>query len=146
VLDINLRAPYWNASVIADSLPLANILKLNSDELPIVADLLSIGGTELDQLISIRQRFSLRLVALTRGAEGSLLLNDAGEFSEVPGQPIAIVDTVGAGDAFTAAITIGLLSGKSLRETHIWADRVAAFVCTQQGATPKFPPGFKLQH
>jgi fructokinase len=144
VLDINLRAPYWDSLVISESLPLASVLKLNSDELPIVARLLSMDGTEVELLKSIRQKFSLRLVALTRGANGSMLLNDAGELSEIQGQPISIVDTVGAGDAFTAAITIGLLSGKSLRETHVWADQVAAFVCSQQGATPEFPPGFKL--
>lgn len=143
ILDINLRPPYWNDTVIRESLPLANVLKLNSDELPIVASCLLLQGNEEELMRQLLQRFSLRLVALTRGAAGSLLLSSTGQRSELPGKKIMIVDTVGAGDAFTAALTVGLLQGRPLSEVHVWADRVAAFVCTQPGATPDFPDGFR---
>jgi len=143
ILDINLRPPYWTEEVILESLPLANVLKLNSDELPIVASLLSLHGSEEELMHQLLRKFSFRLVALTRGAMGSLLLSGTGERSELPGQEIRVVDTVGAGDAFTAALTVGLLKNKSLAEVHSWADRIAAFVCTQAGATPEFPDEFR---
>jgi fructokinase len=143
ILDINLRPPYWTDEVILESLPLANVLKLNSDELPAVASLLSLHGSEEDLMRQLLRKFSLRLAALTRGAMGSLLLSETGERSELPGQEIRVVDTVGAGDAFTAALTVGLLKNKPLAEVHSRADRIAAFVCTQAGATPEFPDEFR---
>lgn len=143
ILDINLRPPYWTNKVILESLPLANVLKLNSDELPIVASLLSLQGSEEELLRQMLRMFSFRLAALTRGAMGSLLLSMSGERSELPGQDIRVVDTVGAGDAFTAALSVGLLRNKPLAEVHSWADRIAAFVCTQAGATPDFPDEFR---
>lgn len=139
VLDINLRPPYWTPAVILESLPLANVVKLNSDELPVVAELLKLDGGELDVLRKLQRQFQLKLVALTRGDRGSVLLDEQGHVSDLPGMPVKVADTVGAGDAFTAAVTIGLLQRRSLNETHCWADSVAAFVCTQPGATPVFP-------
>lgn len=143
ILDINLRPPHWTDAVILESLPLANVLKLNNDELPIVASLLSLQGSEEELMRQLLRKFSLRLVALTRGSMGSLLLSRTGERSELPSQEIRVVDTVGAGDAFTAALTVGLLKKKPLAEVHTWADRVAAFVCTQAGATPEFSDEFR---
>ena len=143
ILDINLRPPYWTKEVILESLPLANVLKLNSDELPIVASLHSLQGSEEELMLQLLRKYSFRLAALTRGAMGSLLLSETGERSELPGQKIEVVDTVGAGDAFTAALTVGLLKNKPLAEVHSWADRIAAFVCTQAGATPEFPDEFR---
>lgn len=143
ILDINLRSPYWTSEVILESLSLANVVKLNSDELPIVASLLSLRGSDKAVLQQMLHDFSLQLVALTRGSMGSLLLSRTGECSELPGRTIRVVDTVGAGDAFTAALTVGLLQGRALAEVHEWADQIAAFVCTQAGATPEFPDEFR---
>ena len=142
ILDINLRPPFWNDETILASLPLANVLKLNSDELPVVALLLNLHGNEQELLRQLQQKFSLRLVALTRGADGSLLLDQSGEFSDLPGQPTQVVDTVGAGDAFTAGMTVGLLKKLPLPDIHLLAARVAAYVCTQPGATPVIPAQF----
>jgi len=144
ILDVNLRSPFWDASVVLESVPIANVLKLNSDEFSLVADLLSIDGSPIGQLTALQQKFSLRLVVLTCGASGSILLNEKGVVSQLAGQPTTVVDTVGAGDAFTAAIAVGLLLQKPLEEIHAMADRVAAFVCTQPGATPPFPDAFKV--
>lgn len=142
VLDINLRPPYWTPAVILDSLPLANVVKLNSDELPVVAELLILNGGELDVLRHLQRQFQLKLVALTRGDSGSVLLDEQGNVSDLTGMPVKVVDTVGAGDAFTAATIIGLLQRRPLTDIHHWANSVAAFVCTQPGATPQFPPNY----
>jgi fructokinase len=139
VLDINLRPPFWSESVVIESLHLANVLKLNDAELAALGDMLSWKGTDFELLRHLMDRFSLDLVALTRGADGALLVASSGETSDSHGQPTAVTDTVGAGDAFTAALVIGLLGGRPLARINAWANRVAAYVCSQPGATPKFP-------
>jgi fructokinase len=90
------------------------------------------------------ERYSLKVIALTRGANGSLVLRDSGERSDLAGQQVHVVDTVGVGDAFTAALALGVLAGLPLKAVHYWASDVAAFVCTQAGATPRLPSHLKL--
>jgi fructokinase len=81
----------------------------------------------------------LKVIALTRGAHGATLAGATGERSKVPAAPTKIVDTVGAGDAFTAALAIGLLEKDPLDRINEWGNQVAAFVCSQPGGTPNFP-------
>jgi len=138
VFDINLRQNYFSREVIEQSLRLANVLKLNEDELPILASLFGLTGSTRQQMDVLALRFSLRLVALTRGPAGSLLLQD-GKWSDCPSVPIKIVDTVGAGDSFTAALVLGLLQKMALDEINALADEVARYVCSCAGATPPLP-------
>lgn len=138
VLDINLRQSYFNREIINTMLELSNVLKLNDEELAVVANLLGITGSETDILSQLAERYALRLIALTRGASGSRLYAQ-GEDSNHQGFPVQIADTVGAGDSFTAAMTLGLLNSKNLDTINKYANRVASFVCSQSGATPKLP-------
>ncbi len=144
VLDINLRPPHWSADVLLDSLALANVAKLNDEELPLVAGVLGVSGDETAVLTHLLSRFALKLVALTRGANGSVLLAADGTRSERPAEAVTVIDTVGAGDAFTAALALGLAFGHPLDRTHRSAGETAAFVCTQSGGTPTFPPRLHL--
>ncbi len=138
VFDINLRQSFYSREIIYQSLELSTILKLNEDELPVVAGLLGISGTEEELLMQIHQMFDLHPIALTKGAKGSLLFTEKEQsFMEVP--KVEIADTVGAGDSFTAVLVAGLLQNHDLKKIHEKATRVAAFVCTQKGATPKIP-------
>jgi fructokinase len=140
ILDINLRPPFWNEAVVVDSLQLANILKLNDTEIEAVLESAKYDGRTLDELTQIMMdKFLLDLTAITRGPDGATLIRRSGERSDQPSPPTKVVDTVGAGDAFTAALTIGLLNGAALDDINAWAIRVAAFVCTQAGGTPHFP-------
>ena len=139
VLDVNVRPPFWNRDVVLQSLRLANVLKLNDSELAILAEMLRLRGEPPELLQQIRDIFSLNLVALTRGAAGAVLLDGSGECSDLPGQPTTTVDTVGAGDAFSAALVLGLLRNLPLGAINTWAGRVAAFVCSQPGATVHLP-------
>jgi fructokinase len=139
VLDINLRPPFWNEEIVMQSLQLANVLKVNDAELSILADVLGWRGADHELLQQLVDRFSLQLVALTRGSAGALLLSESGERSDLPGQPTVVVDTVGAGDSFAAALVVGLLSGLPIATINAWGNRVAAFVSSQPGATPHFP-------
>lgn len=139
ILDVNLRAPFWNKETLLQSLAMANVVKLNDAELAIIADVLGWKATEGDAADRLLQEFSLDVVAVTRGEHGALLTNSRGERSDLQVEPVAVVDTVGAGDAYTAALVIGLLRGYSLASINDWATRVAGFVCTQQGAAPEIP-------
>ena len=144
ILDINLRPPFWSPEIVRDSLPLANIVKCNDDELPVVAELLGLSGSPEAILRQLVSSHALRLAALTRGAKGSLLVSADGLSSDLPGTPVEVVATVGAGDAFTAAVTLGLLAGWPLSKLHAHAERVAAFVCTQAGGTPPIPADLRI--
>jgi fructokinase len=139
VLDINLRPPFWDEAIVLQSLQLANVLKVNDAELSVLADVLGWRGADHELLQRLVDRFSLRLAALTRGSAGALLLSESGKRSDLPGQPTVVVDTVGAGDSFAAALVVGLLTGLPLATLNAWGNRVAAFVSSQPGATPHFP-------
>jgi fructokinase len=139
VFDINLRQQFYSREIVDASLQLANALKINDGELPVLAGLLDLPARDARQQIEhVARRYDLRLVACTRGAHGSLLFA-GGRWSEHPGVHATVVDSVGAGDAFTAAMTLGVLAGWDLARVNGQANEVAAFVCTQAGATPKLP-------
>jgi len=136
VFDVNLRQDFYNADVLEESLKIATILKLNDDELPIVAKLLGASEISYQKLLPrLSERYNLQCIALTRGASGSVVYAN-GTFDEQVGRDVKVVDTVGAGDAFTAALVVGFLYQKPISEIHQTASDIAAFVCTQQGATP----------
>jgi fructokinase len=147
VFDINMRQQFYSRPVIEQSLQRANVLKLNDDELPRLADMFRLTGSTEDQIGQLAQTFSFGLVALTRGANGSLLYqkdNDKNEarWSNCPSRPVKVVDTVGAGDSFTAAMVLGLLRKMDLDEINTIANEVARYVCSQPGATPALPTEF----
>ena len=138
ICDINMREPFFSREVGADSLALANVLKLNDAELPVLAGMFGLRGDESQQMRELAQRFALRAVALTRGDKGSaLLVGD--QFAQHPGTPAEVRDTIGAGDSFTAAFALGLLREWPLDIINERANAVAAFVCSQPGATPELP-------
>ncbi len=139
LFDVNLRQTYYDAGLVTASLDLANAVKLNEEELPVVARLCGLESvTPVEQLRELCGRFGLRLAALTRGAYGSLLVTADGAW-DCPAPRTEIVDTVGAGDAFTATLLVGILAGRSLDEVNERANAVAAYVCSQPGATPPIP-------
>lgn len=142
VFDINLRPPFYSDPIILDSLKLANVLKLNDDELPILAKLCGLSGSDVELMREIAQKFDLRVVALTRGDQGAVLCR-GDEVSEHAGVATTVVDTVGAGDSFTAALVTGLLENRDLDSVNERACRIAAYVCSQAGGTPPIPEELK---
>lgn len=149
IFDINLRQSFHTPEIIKDSLELANVLKLNDEELPLLAKALELpaptAGDEAAETAffkQLSQRHTLKLVALTRGQRGATLWSYAAatvETSTCPAEKIQIVDSVGASDAFSAALVMGLLAGRPLAVINRQACRLAAYVCTQAGATPPLP-------
>jgi fructokinase len=144
VFDVNLRQTFYDADTLVESLRLATVLKLNDEELPVVARLCGLQtAAPRDQLAELLRRFDLRLIALTRGGEGSLLATPT-ELNGCPAPPTDLVDTVGAGDAFTATLVMGLLADRPLSEINRHANAVAAYVCSQKGASPVLPDHLKI--
>jgi len=140
VFDINIRKEYYAAERIHKLLQFANVFKLNDEELPLMADLFKINGSETDILRYLSNTYHLDLIILTKGEHGGRLFTPI-EDSIFKGEKISrIVDTVGAGDSFTATVIAGLLAQKSLSAISTHANRVAAYVCTQKGAMPALPP------
>lgn len=136
VFDINFRVPDPERSMVEASLHRADVVKLNDDELPRLAALCGLGiGDHAGILAEVGRRYGVRVVALTRGGSGSLLWS-ADSVSEHAGYRVDVVDTVGAGDAFTAELAIGLWSGLDLATVNERANRRAAAVCGQPGGTP----------
>ena len=139
LFDINIRQSYYSRDVIHTMLQLSNVLKLNDEELPTVARLLNIDGSETEILTQLTRRYPLSLIALTKGAGGSRLYTSGSDSVSEGVQSEKIADTVGAGDSFAAAVAIGLLKGHDLDQINAHANRIASFVCSQSGATPKLP-------
>jgi fructokinase len=138
VFDVNLRQDFYSHELLDASSRLANVVKLNDAELPIVSKLLGFRGPPMEQMTALLEHYQLRLIACTRGAEGSALF-DGKNWCEIPGLPTKVVDTIGAGDSFTAAMTLGLLAGWNIEKLGRVANKVAAYVCSCAGATPPLP-------
>ena len=155
VFDINLRQSWYTAEVIAESLSRANILKINDEELDVVATMLLGEPSVPGQLIAedpekarricreLISRYDLDMLILTCGAIGSYVFTMEEE-SYIATPKVKAADTVGAGDSFTATFVAQLLLGKPIPEAHRKAVAVSAFVCTQNGAMPVLPEELKV--
>lgn len=154
VFDINLRQNWYTREVIADSLKRCNVLKINDEELDVVAPMLL--GTELEEGKLIAEdedktrlvcreliaTFGLRMLILTCGATGSYVFTSTDE-SYLTTPRVEVADTVGAGDSFTATFVAQILLGRTIQQAHRKAVEVSAFVCTQEGAMPVLPANLK---
>ena len=136
VFDINLRQHYYSREVLEASLKLADILKINDEEIRIVADLFGLVGDDTVVCRALIDRYALRLVILTKGAAGSEVITADATIPQAAGKA-QVVDTVGAGDSFTAAFVVAYLRGASLADAQRLASDTAAYVCSCKGAMPE---------
>ena len=156
VFDINLRQSWYSAEVIENSLKHSNILKINDEELDVVAPMLLNVEVNPEQLIAtdkektlqvcrqLIEGYALDMVILTCGTNGSYVITKD-EYSFVPTPKVEVADTVGAGDSFTGSFIAKLLQGASIKDAHETAVKVSAFVCTQSGAMPVLPKEYTQQ-
>lgn len=142
IFDINLRQHFYSKKLIEESLELADILKINDDEILIVAELFGWEKlNEKDICIELLKKYDLNIVILTKGAEGSFVYNHK-ESSFHPTPKVHVADTVGAGDSFTAAFLASYLHNGSIVDAHQLAVEISAYVCTQHGAMPALPDAY----
>lgn len=138
VFDVNLRQQFYSKEIIERSLQYADVLKLNDEELLVVKDLLGISGNGVRVCKNILTHYNLKMLVLTGGDQGSMLLT-RDEISELKTPETKVADTIGAGDAFAADVTMGIINDLPLNEIHKKAVEISAFVCTQNGAMPVLP-------
>ena len=131
-MDVNLRPKCWTIESVTDLLATARWVKLNHEELEVLSQE---QGDEAEQVASLKKRFNLHTVIVTRGSRGAVLYPDQGEALHQAPQPVTdIKDTVGAGDAFAAVMILSFLRGWDLRDGLSRAVEFAAQVCRVQGA------------
>lgn len=139
IFDINLRQQFYTKDVIEESLKRCNILKINDEELVIIKRMYGYDDLDMRGICEkILADYQLKMLVLTCGTNGSYVFAPGlTSFQETP--KVKVADTVGAGDSFTGSFCASILNGKSLEEAHRKAVAVSAFVCTQNGAMPKYP-------
>jgi fructokinase len=142
IFDLNLRIKPLQVEVIAQSLALADMLKLNEDELSVLSELHGLCGGIRQRLGELLRLHGLKWIVCTLGSHGSII-HDGIRWSEHPGCPAVIRDTVGAGDSFLATVTLGILKGWPLEAISTTANEVAAYVCAHDGAVPSLPDGLR---
>jgi len=136
-LDVNLRSPWWRTDDVYRWMKQASWVKLNQHELQ---QLGFSSATFKQAMTEMQTQFNLKQLIVTRGEEGALVLSDDGEFHSLSPEPLkTIVDTVGAGDAFSAIFIHGLMSGWSVSETLTVAQQFASQVIGLRGATSTDP-------
>jgi fructokinase len=138
--DVNLRPNCWSVELVSDLLADAHSVKLNEEEAEILADVFSLPKSFRQFCDEAARRFHLETLCITRGPDGCVLFSD-GVFVESPGFSISVADTVGSGDAFSAALLHGFHQGWHLPEIAEFANRVGALVASRSGAMPAWTEG-----
>jgi fructokinase len=158
VFDVNLRPPFYSDEVIEESLALATVVKMNDAEAPRMLALLGLpaqrgvlaqGAPAPGPLRHVAERLLdefplLQMVAVTRGAQGSLLVT-RDEWHLHPGIPVKVADTIGAGDAFTAAVTHYMLRGADLATLNEAGNRWGAWAASHFGALNALPDAVRAE-
>lgn len=139
-LDLNLRPGFQAQALAAESLMLADWVKVNDEELAQLCAWFAPEG-EVGGVAALMARFALTRLVVTRGEAGYALHGTGGELlAQGQGVPQPqLVDTVGAGDAFTALLLAGLARGCAAEPTLALANRYAAAICGWRGPLPVDP-------
>lgn len=138
VFDVNLRGRFFSKEIVDASLARSDLVKCNEEELPVLCRYAGVSGEGAERYYEyLRERFGVRGLIYTEGAKRSTVYLN-GDRSVLPTPFCEAVDTVGAGDAFTAAFVLSLYEGKSLRDAHERAVEIAAFACTRPGGMPDY--------
>lgn len=138
VFDINIRQNFYSKEIIGESLNYCNVLKINEEELTLLTGLLGISGGKRREILNrILKDYDLNLIVLTLGREGSILATPD-YISQRDIYDLPVKDTVGAGDAFTAAVVTGLLKNMDIDEINRRASILAGYVCSMEGGTPPY--------
>lgn len=136
IFDINIRQNFYSKEVIEESFNRCDILKINDEEIIVVAKMLGYDGLGMEEVCcQLQKKYSIDIVVLTCGVNGSYVFS-SGKKSFMDTPKVKVIDTVGAGDSFTGSFCAAILKGKSIEEAHALAVKVSAFVCTKSGAMP----------
>jgi fructokinase len=139
--DVNLREGHWNLATIEALSTLATVAKLSDSEaesLDASVDASEGPGHSIENFCRRwSERFGCKVMCVTFGERGCAILND-GKYSQAPGFHVTVADTVGAGDAFSAAFVHGLSQGWDSQRIAECANAVGALVASRSGAIPSW--------
>lgn len=135
--DVNLRQSYFSKEILESSLKASDILKLNDEEVEVIAKLFNLGEHESveDFCADIGKAMDIKEIIVTMGEKGALIYD--GQCHRIESQKVNVVNTIGAGDSFSAVYLYKRTNGSSPTEAATYANRVAAYVCSQIGAVPQ---------
>jgi fructokinase len=136
ILDVNLRKPFYSPKLTDELLRVADIVKVNDEELEMICTWFGSFGNQIDNASFLKARFKLKGILVTRGANGAFFIDENNKLSEHQGFNVIVNDTIGSGDSFLAAFISKWLSGETPGEALKYACAAGAFVATQKGATP----------
>ncbi len=136
VLDINIRKPFYDLDLIFSLFELADILKVNDEELELICQSLGQSGSEFELALFLKNKYQLRGILVTRGANGAFYIDEMNNITEHQGFRVDVLDTIGSGDSFLAGFLSKFLQNKPIAECLAFACAVGAYVATQSGATP----------
>ena len=143
--DLNLRAPFFNKDVVEFTLQSCDILKISAEELEEIHQLLQYKGTLQQLIMFLRENYEIGALCITKGEKGSELY-EAGNFEPFVAGTAEVrspKDTVGAGDAFAAMLTVGLIRGWHKQTILQKASEFSARVCEISGSLPSAPEFYK---
>ncbi len=136
--DVNLRPPFTTEELVEASLLVADVVKVNEDELQQVNQwFVGQQGGDVDKARALLTAFNISLLAVTRGGDGAMLVTKD-EVAEHPGFTVQVADTVGSGDAFFSKVIDGFLKGEKLDGIVEDANRIGSYVASKAGATPEY--------
>ncbi len=130
--------PFTTKDLVIDSLKAADMVKVNADELGIIAYWHSCSVDKKDAARELLQKFDNTVFVVTEGAQGAWLVTEDAYF-EHPGVAVEVADTVGSGDAFFATLIEGYINKRPWPECLARANKRGAYVASQNGATPDMP-------
>lgn len=136
--DVNLRQNFYSEEILRRSIETANIIKVNYDELRVLNEILLAGEFNTERVaFELMEKFQIDLLAITRGKDGATLFENGKRNDFSPQTSSGVIDTTGAGDAFSAVLCIGFMQGWELMQINKMANDFASEICKVDGALPK---------
>ncbi|MGB9677599.1 MAG: carbohydrate kinase family protein [Candidatus Ratteibacteria bacterium] len=135
--DINFRKPFYNKEIVETLLKTTDILKLNENELKETSEMFKIKGSYEEMMKGLIEKFNIEIICVTLGENGAMMLW-MDKFYREEKIKVKVVDTVGAGDAFSAGFINGYINGLSPEEILKMANKLGAFVASKRGAIPEY--------
>ncbi|MCA1766151.1 MAG: carbohydrate kinase [Desulfobulbaceae bacterium] len=137
--DVNLRPPHTPRQIVEESLAAAELVKMNGAELEEIGCWRNLSSLDRKGIArELMDLYNIAVLVVTEGAEGAWLIA-GGDYYRTPGRPVKVADTVGAGDAFFAALLAAREQGLGWQEALDRAAELGAYVASRYGATPPMP-------
>jgi len=135
--DLNLRQNFYDEDILIASLKAADFLKVNYDEMHVLNDMILQSEYNTEKVAyELMEKFAINMITVTRGKDGSSIFENGKRF-DYSNVDVKVVDTTGAGDAFSAILCIGYLQGQENTFINKLANEFASEICKFEGALPK---------